>query len=165
MRERSKPARSTYERALDMLEARARGADELKRLLLRKGEPPADVDAALERLAASGLIDDANYARQLARSKALGAGLSRKRIQQELTRRGVARDVSSEAITEVFDEEGVDEMAAMERVARKKLRTLAKLDAPTRKRRLYAFLARRGYDSEDVSTLLGRILGSGDVIE
>jgi regulatory protein len=160
MRESSRPKRSTYERALDMLEARARGADELKRLLLRKGEPANDVDAALTRLAEAGLIDDASYARQLARTKALGAGLSRRRIQQELARRGVARDVSSQAIAEVFDEEGVDEMAAMERVARKKLRTLAKLDPPTRKRRLYAFLARRGYDSDDISNALRRILGS-----
>jgi len=160
MRERSKPQRSTYDRALDMLEARARGADELKRLLLRKGEPPADVDATLERLIASGLIDDANYARQVARSKALGAGMSRRRIQLELTRRGVAKDVSTEAIDDVFEHEGVDEAAAIERVARKKLRTLAKLDLPTQKRRLYAFLARRGYDSDDISNVLRNVIGS-----
>jgi regulatory protein len=143
-----------------MLEARARGADELKRLLLRKGEPLADVDAALQRLTQAGLVDDANYARQLARTKALGAGMSRRRIQQELTRRGVARDVSSEAIAAVFDEEGVDESGAIERVARKKLRTLSKLDLPTQKRRLYAFLARRGYDGDDISRVLRKTFGA-----
>src|SRR5215475_12676329 len=94
----SRPKRSTYERALDMLEARARGVEELKRLLLRKGEPPADVDAALDRLTRAGLVDDASYARQLTRSKAVGAGMSRHRIQLELTRRGVARDVSAQEI-------------------------------------------------------------------
>ena len=146
-----------------MLEARARGVEELRRLLLRKGEPPADVDAAIERLAAAGLIDDANYARQMARSKALGAGMSRRRIQLELTRRGVARDVSSEAIANVFDEEDVDENVAIERVARKKLRMLATLDLPTQKRRLYAFLARRGYDSDQISTVLRRILDDDEV--
>jgi regulatory protein len=158
MREPSRAKRSTYERALDMLEARARGADELKRLLLRKGEPAAEVDAALERLSRAGLIDDANYARQVARSKALGAGLSRRRIQQELAKRGVARDVSSEAIAQVFDAEGVDEAAAIERVARKKLRTLAKLDAGTQRRRLYAHLARRGYDSDDIAKVMTLVL-------
>jgi regulatory protein len=158
MHERSKPKQSTYERALDMLEARARGANELKRLLLRKGEPAPEVDAALERLIAAGIIDDASYARQLARTKALGAGMSRRRIQQELTRRGVARDVSSEAIAEVFEDEGVDEAATIERVALKKLRTLTKLDQPTQKRRLFAFLARRGYDSDDISRVLRKVL-------
>jgi regulatory protein len=161
MSESNTPRRSTYERALDMLEARARGVTELRRLLIKKGEPPDAVDAAIERLRASGVLDDANFARQLARSKALGGGHSRRRIQQELAKRGVARDVSDEAIEEVFDEEGVDEAAAIERVARKKLRTLGAVDAPTRKRRLYAFLARRGYDVDAIARVV-RMLSTDD---
>ena len=131
-------------------------------LALREGEPGADVDSAIERLRESGLLDDANFARQLTRSKALGAGLSRRRIQQELAKRGVERDVGAEAIEEVFEDEGVDEAAAIERVARKKLRMLTKVDDVTRKRRLYAFLARRGYDNEDIQRVLRVVLQSGD---
>jgi regulatory protein len=153
--------RSTYERALDMLEARARGVTELRRLLIKKGEPEPEVDAAIERLKASGVLDDANFARQLTRSKAIGAGQSRRRIGQELARRGVAREVSNEAIEEVFEEEGVDEGASIERVARKKLRMLTKVDDATRRRRLYAFLARRGYDHDDISRVL-QVLMSDD---
>ena len=157
-----KPKRSTYERALDMLEARSRGVAELRRLLIRKGEPEADVDAAIERLRAAGVLDDANFARQLTRSKALGAGLSRRRIQQELSKRGVAREVSTDAIAEVFEEEGVDEDAAIERVARKKLRMLTKVDDATRKRRLYGFLARRGYDSNAIQRVIKVVLNDDD---
>lgn len=160
-RTNAKPKRSTYDRALDMLEARARGVAELRRLLIRKGEPEADVDAAIERLRASGLLDDANYARQLTRSKALGAGLSRRRIQQELSKRGVAREISDDAIADVFEEEAIDEDASIERVARKKLRALTKVDEPTRRRRLYGFLARRGYDSDDIQRVLKRLVGEG----
>jgi regulatory protein len=156
-----RPTRSTYDRALDLLEARARGVEELRRLLVRKGEPPADVDDAIERLRASGLLDDASFARQLTRSKALGAGLSRRRIQQELTRRGVARDIGAEAIDDVFADEGVDEAATLERVARKKLRTLARLDPEARRRRLYAFLARRGFEADEIARVL-RGLGEPD---
>jgi regulatory protein len=154
MTETHRPNRSTYERALDMLEARSRAVAELRRLLIRKGEPETEVDAAIERLRANGLLDDRNFARQLTRSKALGAGLSRRRIQQELSKRGVPRDVSDEAIEQVFDEEGVDEEASIERVARKKLRMLGKADDETRRRRLYAFLARRGYDNDDIQRVL-----------
>lgn len=134
-----------------MLEARARAAEELRRLLIKKGEPPADVDAAIERLRGAGLLDDASFARQLARSKAVGAGLSRRRVQQELTKRGVARQTAEQAIEDVFAEERVDEGEAIERVARKKLRTLAKLDATVQRRRLFGYLARRGYDSDEIS--------------
>ena len=112
MAESKKSQRSTYDRALDMLEARARAVDELRRLLIKKGEPQPDVDAAIERLRAAGILDDANFARQLARSKALGAGLSRRRIQLELTRRGVARDVSEQAIEDVFAEAGYTSILA-----------------------------------------------------
>jgi regulatory protein len=158
MSDAPRPTRSTYERALDMLEARARGADELRRLLVRKGEPAAEVDETIERLTRAGLLDDANYARQLARSKALGAGMSRRRIQQELSKRGVAREVSTEAIARVFEDESVDEGKLIERAAAKKLRTLGRLDEPTRRRRLYAFLARRGFDADDIQRVIRALL-------
>jgi regulatory protein len=155
----NRAVRSTYDRALDLLEARARSVVELRRALIKKGEPAADVDAAIERLRAAGLLDDASYARQLARSKALGAGQSRRRIAQELGRRGVARTVGDEAIAAVFDEEAVDEDANIDRVARKKMKTLAKLDARVQRRRLYAFLARRGYEVDAISDVVGRLTG------
>jgi regulatory protein len=154
----AKRERSTYDRALDMLEARSRGVLELRRLLLRKGEPESDVDAAIERLRANGLLDDANFARQLTRSKALGAGQSRRRIAQELGRRGVDRSTAAEAIDAVFDDEEIDEAASIERVARKKLRMLGGVDDATRRRRLYAHLARRGFDVDDINRVLTIVL-------
>jgi regulatory protein len=162
MTDSNPPRRSTYARALDMLEARARAVTELRRLLIKKGEPPDDVDVAIERLRAAGVLDDANFARQPTRSKAVGGGHSRRRIQQELAKRGVARDISHEAIEEVFDEEGIDEAAAIERIARKKLRLLGGLDAATQKRRLFGFLARRGYDSDAIARVLRVVLKPAD---
>ena len=155
-----RPKRSTYERALDMLEARARATTELRRLLIKKGEPEAEVDAAIERLRASGLLDDATFARQFTRSKALGPGLARRRIAAGADQARRRAGLSAEAIDEVFDEEGVDEEASIERVARKKLRMLTKVDDATRKRRLYAFLARRGYDADDIARVLRVVLRS-----
>lgn len=152
-------SRSTYDRALDMLESRSRSVAELRRGLIRKGEPPADVDAAIDRLRRAGLLDDGNYARQLARTKALGAGHSRRRIGQELAKRGVERSVADAAIADVFDEEGVDETVSIDRAARKKARSLGALDPKTRQRRLYAFLARRGYDSDAIGAAIRRALG------
>jgi len=140
-----------------MLAARGRASADLRRILIRKGEPVDRVAIAIERLERAGFVDDASFARQFTRSKAVGAGLSRRRVQQELAKRGVARDVSDEAIETVFVEEGVDEEASIERVARKKLRSLSSVDDATRKRRLYSFLARRGYDSDAISRVL-RIL-------
>lgn len=152
----------TFDRALDMLALRARSSAELKRQLQRKGEPPEFVAIAIERLLAAGFLDDAAFARQFARSKVLGAGLSKRRLQQELGRRGVAREVGDGAIEEVFGEEELDDAASIERVARKKFKTLAKLDPATQRRRLYAFLARRGFDGEDIAGVVRTLLSEDE---
>jgi regulatory protein len=145
---------STYDRALKLLGFRARSVAELRRQLLRKGEPAADVEAAIARLRDQRYLDDADFARQFARTKLLAAGASRRRIVQELARRGVTRDVADQAIEQLRDADGVDPAAAIRRVAEKKWRSLARFDDFTRRRRLYAFLARRGFDPDEIKTVM-----------
>jgi len=152
-----------YDRALAMLAARGRAGAELRRLLLGKKEQAALVDAAIERLRSAGLLDDAEFARQFARSKALGAGMPRRRLRQELGRRGVAAELTDDAIDEVFADEQIDEDALIEAAAQKKLRTLATLDPATRRRRLYAYLARRGYDADDIARVVRELVGHDGV--
>jgi regulatory protein len=147
----------TFDRALDMLAARPRATRELERLLLRKGESAPNVAAALERLTTLGLLDDAQYARQFVRAKMGGPGLSKRRLQTELWRRGVAREVADAAIAEVVEQDAIDTEEMIDRVADKKLRTLARLDPDTRRRRLYAHLARRGYDPDEIRRVLDRV--------
>ncbi|HJU69179.1 MAG TPA: regulatory protein RecX [Gemmatimonadaceae bacterium] len=147
----------TYARSLDMLARAPRSVRDLRRRLLLKGEMEAHVDAAIERLTAAGLLDDAAYARAFVRSKVASQGFSRRRLQQELAKRGVARDVADAAIVEVLHDDEIDEAANVERAALKKLRTLAGVDEETQRRRLYAYLARRGYSVDQVRVVLERL--------
>lgn len=162
---RQRPPRpgTTYSRSLDMLARAPRSARDLRWRLLLKGEPESDVDAAVARLVAAGLIDDAAYARAFVRSKISSQGFSRRRLQQELAKRGVARDVADAAIAEVLHDDDVDEVASIERVARKKLRTLRGLDEETQRRRLYAYLARRGYDVDGVRAVVAKLRRLGEM--
>jgi regulatory protein len=137
-----------------MLARAPRSARDLRRRLLLKGEPERDVEAAIERLTAAGLLNDSAYARAFVRSKVSSQGFSRRRLQLELAKRGVAREVADAAIVEILEDEGIDESATVERVARKKLRTLSGLDEETQRRRLLAYLARRGYDVDAVRAVL-----------
>jgi regulatory protein len=147
----------TYHRSLDMLARAPRSVRDLRRRLLLKGETEADVAAAIQRLTGAGLLDDAAYARAFVRSKVSSQGFSRRRLQQELAKRGVARDVADAAIIEVLHDDEVDEAANIERAALKKLRTLHGLDEETQRRRLYGYLARRGYDVGDVRAVVDRL--------
>ena len=151
-----------YDRALNLLAFRARSARELQRRLTMKGESRERAERVIAKLRDVGLINDADFARQVARSK-VSAGASKRRLQQELFKRGVARDVADRAVAEVLEDESVDEVAVAERVARKRLPSLASADAATQRRRLYAFLARRGHDGETIRTVMDRVLSdTGD---
>ncbi|MHB1265934.1 MAG: regulatory protein RecX [Gemmatimonadaceae bacterium] len=157
--------RPPYERALDLLARRARSVKELRDALARKAADPTLVEPAIERLLAAGLLDDAAFARQYARSRALNAGSSRRRIQQELARKGVSRALAEEALAEVFEEEAVDEEGIVEQAARKKMRSLAKLDPQVRTRRLWSFLARRGYDTDSIRRAIATVTGEDPEVE
>jgi regulatory protein len=157
-----------YDRALNVLAFRARSSGELARSLVRKGEEKEHVDWAISRLQQNGLLDDAAFAQSFTRAKVLGAKQSRRRVQQDLSRKGVSRSVSDAAIEAVFEEEGVDQREIVEEAARKKLRSLRGLEPPVRRRRLYAFLARRGYDADDIRSAMdavGAALSGGEDAE
>lgn len=143
-------ALTPYNRALDLLSQRPYTARDLRRKLVQKEVPPDEADAVIERLTEAGLIDDAKYAFAYARSKMLGSGASRRRIKQDLARKGVKGDVAAEAVEQVIVDEEVDTKAVIERAARKKLASMGDLDPLVLRRRLFGFLARRGYDQDEI---------------
>lgn len=146
-----------YDRAVNLLAFRARSSSELARSLQRKGEEKPHVDWAIDRLREQGLLDDAAFARSFARTRVVDGKQSRRRVQQDLARKGVSRSLSDEAIDTVFEEEAVDQRAIVEEAARKKLRSLAGLDPVVQRRRLYGFLARRGFEIDDIRSVLSAI--------
>ena len=147
-----------FDRATAALGRRARSAHELERWLLQRGYDRADVADAVQRLAEIGAIDDSQFARAFARSRALGKGVSRRRLQQELALRGVDRRMADAAIADVLEEESIDERALLEGAARKKLAVLGGQDPDTVRRRLYGYLMRRGYDGNDVANVVRKIM-------
>jgi regulatory protein len=149
--------RPIYDQALRLLEFRARTVSELRGRLLRKGAPAADVDQVIDRLRDQKLLDDAEFARDFARKRVVGAGASRRRILQELARKGVARELADAAVEGLQERDGVDPTAAIHRVAEKKWQSLGDLDDFTKKRRLYAFLARRGFNPDEIRSALNRL--------
>jgi regulatory protein len=150
-------AQTPYNRALDLLSARPYTVRQLRRKLIQKEVSSEEADAVLERLIGAGLLDDTKYALAYARSKLVGQGASVRRIGQDLARKGVSAEVSKQAIAEVVVEEEVDTRAVVERVARKKLASMGDLEPAVLRRRLYAFLARRGYELDEIRDAVAAI--------
>jgi len=129
--------------ALRLLGARAHAVAELGRRLGRKGHQPAAVQAVLERLAADGLLDDAAFARSFV-ERGAGRGRGPARLRRDLLARGVARADIDAALGAWLARSG-EEPAPPRELLERRARALAGLPAPMRRRRLLAFLARRGY--------------------
>ncbi len=131
--------------ALRLLSTRARAARDLLNRLARKGHDPTPAAEALERLAAVGLIDDEAFAETRALSLVRAKAAGPRAAEHKLRAQGIDPTLAGNAVREAFAE--VDLLERATAAARKRARALPPtLDEPTRRRRLYGFLARRGYD-------------------
>lgn len=127
-------------RALNMLAARDHATAELRSKLVRKEHPEDVVDTLLDRLTASGLLDDEQFAAGFVRARRESRALSVRALRQELTKKGIPESVSDRALEDIDDEFDL----AYE-VALKKARSTANLPHDTRLRRTLGMLARRGF--------------------
>jgi len=139
--------------AMRALARRAHARFDLRRRLLQKQHPPAAVDGALERLSALGLLDDVRFAKDYSFAKA-HRGRGPARLVRDLQAQGVDRRIAEEAVRSSLAAEGVDLTHAIRSLVEKRARQLAGLPAVVRKRRLIAFLARRGFGGAEVRDLV-----------
>jgi regulatory protein len=132
---------------------RAHARLDLRRRLVQKQHPPAAVDGALDRLSAAGLLDDARFALDYAAAKAR-RGRGPARLVRDLQSQGVDRRIAEDAVRTSLAAEGVDPAEAVRALAEKRARQLAGLPAVVRKRRLVAFLVRRGFGGSEIRSVV-----------
>ncbi len=140
---------AAHRAALRAIARRAHARVDLRRRLLQKQHPAAAVDPALDRLSAAGLLNDAQFAVDYAAAKAR-RGRGPARLVRDLQAQGVERRVAEEAVRTSLAAEGVDPAEAVRALAVKRAKQLAGLPPVVRKRRLVAFLVRRGFDGGEI---------------
>lgn len=129
-------------RALNLLGYRARSASEIRDRLRRAGYAPETTETVLSRLEELGYLDDEEYARNLTRERSRKYGP--RRIYTDLRRNGVDEDVIQRVLEEEFS--GGSERDTAFAAASRRYNTGERSDAQAR--RVYGFLARRGYSAE-----------------
>ncbi|MET0789364.1 MAG: regulatory protein RecX [Cellulomonas sp.] len=137
--------------ALRLLTSSARSRSQLAEAMARKDVPAEVAERVLDRFTEVGLIDDAEYARMVVRTRHAERGLSRRAIAVELRRRGIDDELAGEALEQVDSD---DEEVAARELVRRKLRSTAGLDAQTQARRTFAALGRKGYPPGLVARLV-----------
>lgn len=114
-----------YEYAVGALARRMRTAAELRRLMRTRVEPgetgAARIEAVVQRLEAQRYLDDHAFAADYTRLRQEGAKFGRRRVQQDLQRKGVAGEIAAPALEQAYA--AIDEVdLARQYLARKRVR-------------------------------------------
>ena len=144
---------AAYLVALRILTAMPRAVLEMKRRLRQRGHKGSVIDEVVGRLETAGLLDDEAFARHFSRVR-LARGHGAPRILTDLLSRGVERRLAEFAIDEVVEAEEVDPIEAARVLAEKRSSQLGDLPADTKKRRMLAYLARRGFRGYEVTEIV-----------
>ena len=141
--------------SMHALARRGVSSREMHDLLLAREFEEADIVAEIDRLESVGLLDDGLLAETLVRTLRERKGLGRAALVGELKRRKLHPDAIEAALAAV---EGDDELDRAIAIAERRAPQLRSYDAETAKRRLGAFLMRKGYSGSVVSTAVARAL-------
>lgn len=150
-------AEAAFRTLVRALERRGFARADLGRRLVRKGHPREAVEAALARAAGLGLLDDGAFARNYVETRtARGRGPSR--LTRDLLAMGVERSAITQALAAEWPE-GHDRTGVPQALAAKRAAQLGDLPRPVKRRRVLAFLARRGFAGRDISDMVSRLVG------
>jgi len=145
--------------SLNALARRGMSSREMELLLERRELEPEDIESEIARLEGAGLLDDVQLAENLVRTLHERKGLGKSAIAAEMRRRKVD-DAAISGALEALDAD--DELERAIEVAVKRASQLRSYDQETAKRRLSAYLQRRGYGGSVLSAAMKAALeGSG----
>lgn len=146
--------------AVRLLAGRPRSVGEVLKGLRDRGHNPAAAAEVVGRLEVQGLLDDWEFARHVARVK-LERGYGPARVVSDLLAKGVDRRLAERAVGEVMAVEGVEPIERARVLAGRKLAGLGGLPGPKKRRRLLAYLNRRGFQGYEVRRMVGELVARG----
>ncbi|MEO1270070.1 MAG: RecX family transcriptional regulator [Myxococcota bacterium] len=144
-------------KALEYISFKPRSEQEVRDKLHSREFSKEAIDAAIGRLKELGYLDDGRYAEAFARDRVVVQRYGPRRIERELHKRGVAATLIVKALGTLTAEQ-VEEAATAAADGRwRSLRTKGGLTVYARRRKLYSFLARRGFGADMVRRILERM--------
>lgn len=156
----SEEARRAKNYSLNLLTIRARGEQELKTKLKAKGYNPGVVDGVIQDLMRVGLVDDFLFATTWAKDRMSARPRGIRLLRQELKAKGIEPEIVERVLTALRSEIDVTKLAL--ELARRKARALKGVEPKKASSRLYAFLARRGFEMDAIRSAVRSALDWGE---
>jgi len=136
---------------LKYMSLRPRSEAEIRLKLRRRGFAEDTIERVLTKLSKQGLVDDVTFAKFWRENRENYRPISRRLMALELRQKEVARETIDDVIA------GLEDESNAYRAAQKKAHLLEGLDYASFRRRLGAFLKRRGFDYELVNHTVDRV--------
>ena len=143
-----------FEYAVGSLARRMRSVRDLRRLMTPRAEPgeagQQAIDRVIQRLEGLRYLSDERFAADFTRLRKENQSHGRRRVQQDLAAKGIAKDLVTNTIAQAFDD--TDELALAQQYAERK-----RIKPPASKKetaRIMGRLLRAGFSSTSVWKLL-----------
>lgn len=134
-----------YLRAIDLISRRIRSEKEIRDYAFRKQWPPEITDKVIDRLKKYRYLDDERFMSAFIRSRAANRSFSKRRMFQELYKKGITKEVIEIALTSTDD---FNEQDSLKRLIAKK-RSHYETDD-----KLIQYLLRQGFRYGDIKSNL-----------
>ncbi len=144
--------KSPYVMGLRMLGRRELSEAQLRTRLARRKFTSKEIEDAICQLRNEEFLDDRRTARAFARSELSLRQRGRIRILNQLENIGISKQISTEAVAEVFS--GIDESVLLNNLLEKRLKQGSSLEDQASLRRLYRYLVTQGFEPSKVAELL-----------
>ncbi len=138
-----------YWRALNFLSYRPRSIAEIERNLRKYKVPETIIPATIERLKDNNFVNDQDFAKMWVENRNTFRPRGKRALRLELRQKGIPDENIQPILDDLVDEEALAYQAGI-----KKAKKLANLEWQDFRRKLGAFLARRGFSYSIISPLL-----------
>jgi len=146
-----------YDKAVQLLAARPHFRRELEGKLVRRGYPPEEVAATLDRLAGQGYLDEGETARAFVEGRQARGAEGRSRLKAELVKRGAAGEAIESVLADLTPE---DDLAAARAAAARWAR-----GGRSDPQALARHLQRRGFSPRAIVALLNERGDGEDLLD
>ena len=132
---------------------------QLETRLTRRGLERGRARAVAEELEERGVLNDAAFAHAAASSELSRKPAGKSLLINKLRGKGVDDKTARRAVEDVVRDREYDAKTGAMELAKRKLRSLARLEPEVAQRRMYGMLARRGFEAEICREVVRNVMG------
>jgi regulatory protein len=142
--------------SLDFLSYRARSIWEVRDRLARRGHGGEIIDEVIDELRREGLLDDEDFARRWAGDRMKNKPIGERLLRRELRLKRIDGEIIDRVAAAAYRDLSTERVAG--ELLRARQERYRRLDMRTARRRMVAFLLRRGFERSAAREAVGQVL-------